>query len=128
MNQVNAQKAAEQDQQVVQAARGFAQDLCQQVPELRSVMVVLDWQDGRNQHPDHSPFTWARSDGLVRPTDTGTIVGGMEQAVKLLQAQSQLSERAVHTITRTLEDFSRRLQQGGTDETQSTATQPPQEK
>ena len=69
------------EQQVTNFFRSAASQAMENVPELRSIAIVFDWQDKLNDAA--VPYIWTNRDKQITSGDLVAILGMMEQAQKL---------------------------------------------
>lgn len=83
------------DQKVILPVAALFQDLFKEVPELRSVCVVLDWHGDLNKATP--PCLWFDETGQVaeRKGTGDAIVGSMERLVQALSHQTEVGLKLV---------------------------------
>ena len=93
---------------VNQAATQIHQ-LLQEIPELRSVIVVFDWKEPLDEVTPCG--VWQDRDGFVQPQSVGSISGGMCQLSKMFRVQQLLALQQIAGIRAAVEQNQRLLKQ-----------------
>lgn len=76
-------------------------ELLEEIPELRSLIIVFDWQDNL---ADFSPCgAWVTRQGLIDPAMINEIPGGMIQLVRMYQTQQQLALQHINRLKQVTE-------------------------
>lgn len=92
-------------ERVVTSAVDRLQSLVTDTPELRSLVIVMDWEKDLN---DVCPVgIWIDNDGPVKPQALDASTGAMEQVVRMLRVQQHLMLQQIrglqHTISQNTE-------------------------
>ena len=77
-------------------------EVFKQLPELRSVAVLFDWQGSLNNGA--LPFMWNNRAGRITTNDQSAIVGMAEQSCKLAKKTVEAMQMAVIALAAAAED------------------------
>jgi hypothetical protein len=77
-------------------------EICRQVPELESVVVLLDWKGGLNQVCQ--PFLWANSTSRSRLDQLAPAMTMLEQTQKFVLALSGIIQQSLDALRKEAAD------------------------